>query len=198
VHHDDDRHGARQPRRFDPARFAKLDDPARLAWVPPEDVVRLLAAPPSGLVVDFGAGTGMYGAEIARRRPDLHVLALDEQPEMLERIAARVAAERLANLEPIDPGALPPLRGEIDRILALNVLHELGDDALATLVTLVRPRGAALVIDWNAAVDRPTGPPREHVYDPDEARERLARFGAVESADCVFPYHHAFVVRPRG
>jgi SAM-dependent methyltransferase len=196
VHHDE-RHGARQPHRFDPARFAKLDDPARLAWVPPEDVVRLLDAPREGLIVDFGAGTGMYGAEIARRRPDLRVLALDEQPEMLERIVARVDAERLTNLEPIDPGALPALRGEIDRILALNVLHELGDDALAALAALLRPGGAALVIDWNAGVERPAGPPREHVYDPAEARERLARFGAVESADGVFPYHHAFVVRPQ-
>jgi SAM-dependent methyltransferase len=193
----DERHGARQPRRFDPARIAKLDDPVRLGWVPPEDVVRLLDAPRDGLIVDFGSGTGMYGAEIARRRPDLRVLALDEQPEMLERIAARIAHEQIANLEAIDPGALGPLRGAVDRVLALNVLHELGDDALAALVALLRPGGGALVIDWNADVERPAGPPPQHAYGPAEAHARLARFGDAQPVAAAFPYHHAFVVRPQ-
>lgn len=193
----DERHGARQPRRFDPARIAKLDDPVRLQWVPPEEVVRLLDAPLGGVVVDFGSGTGMYAAKIAHLRPDLRVLALDEQPEMLERIAARVADERLANLVAIDPGVVPTLRAGVDRVLALNVLHELGDEALEGLVALLRADGAALVLDWNAAVERPAGPPREHVYEPDEARERLAGFGAVQPLEAAFPYHHAFVLRPR-
>ena len=177
--------------------MAKLDDIARLGWVQPEEVARLLDTPRDGVIVDFGAGTGMYSAEMARRRPDARVLALDEQPEMLARIATRISEERLENLEAIDPGALPALQGTVDRILALNVLHELGDDALAALVTLMRPGGAALVIDWNAAVERPAGPPNDHVYDPAEAEERLARFGSVASADGAFPYHHAFLVRPR-
>jgi len=192
----DERHGARQPHRFDPARAAKLDDPARLEWVPPQEVLRLLDAPEAGLVVDFGAGTGMYAAALARLRPDLRVLALDEQQPMLERLAARAANEGLANLEPTAPDALEEVRGRVDRVLALNVLHELGDDALAALVALLRPDGAALVIDWNAAVERPAGPRREHVYAPSEARERLARVGVPTSADAAFPFHHAFLVRP--
>jgi SAM-dependent methyltransferase len=192
----DERHGARQPHRFDPARAAKLDDPARLAWVPPDDVVRLLDAPRDGFVVDFGTGTGMYGAAIGRLRPDLRVFALDEQPAMLDRVAARIASEGLANVEPIAPAALDDLRGRVDRILALNVLHELGDDALAALVGLLRPTGAALVIDWNAEVERPAGPRREHVYTPREAHDRLARVGLPTVAAAAFPYHHAFLVRP--
>jgi SAM-dependent methyltransferase len=191
----DDRHGARQPHRFDPARAALLDDPARLAWVPPEEVLRLLAAPEAGLVVDFGAGTGMYAAALARLRPDLRVLALDEQPPMLERLAARAASEGLANVEPIGPEALAGVSGRVDRVLALNVLHELGDDALKALVALLRPEGAALIIDWNAEVERPAGPRRDHVYTPAEAEARLARVGVPTAAPAAFPYHHAFVVR---
>lgn len=85
----------------------------------------------------------MYGAAIARLRPDLRVLALDEQPAMLERVAARVASDGLANLEPIAPAALEALRGRVDRVLALNVLHELGDDALSALIALLHPAGTA-------------------------------------------------------
>jgi trans-aconitate methyltransferase len=54
----DDRHGAKQPHRFDPARAAALDDDAREAWLPAEDLFALLDAPEHARVLDFGAGTG--------------------------------------------------------------------------------------------------------------------------------------------
>ena len=54
--------------------------------------------------------------------------------------------------------------GGVERVFALNVLHELGDDALRVLVGLLRPEGVALVVDWNADVERAVGPPNDHVY----------------------------------
>jgi len=64
-HRGGDRHGARQPERFDPARAALLDDPARFEYLPPDEVFTMLAAPTGGRVVDFGAGTGAYAIELA-------------------------------------------------------------------------------------------------------------------------------------
>ena len=61
----DDRHGARQPERFDPARAALLDNPARFEHLPPDEVFAMLAAPAKSRVVDFGTGTGMYAIELA-------------------------------------------------------------------------------------------------------------------------------------
>src|SRR5579863_10143435 len=57
--HGEDRHGARQPRRFDPKRAARLNDPTRLAYLPPDRIFALLAAPQGGRVADFGTGTGL-------------------------------------------------------------------------------------------------------------------------------------------
>src|SRR5262245_42374436 len=47
--------------------------------------------PPGGLVVDLGAGTGALSAAILDALPDVRVLLVDVDPNMLETAAARCA-----------------------------------------------------------------------------------------------------------
>ncbi len=193
--HDQGRHGAKQPERFDPARAAKLDDPARFEYLPPAEVVELLDAPQGACVIDFGTGTGTYAIELARRRPDLEVIALDEQPEMLELLRAKPAAAALRNLRPVLTDALSELQAKADRILAINVLHEVGDEAMRGLVGLLKPGGLALFIDWRADVERPAGPPKDHVYDAAGGRKRVETFGLAVERERLFRYHFALMAR---
>jgi SAM-dependent methyltransferase len=193
----DDRHGAKQPDRFNPARASILDDAGRFAYVPPAALLEALAPPPSSTLLDFGAGTGLYAVELARMRPDLRILALDEQPSMLERLRAALAQAGVPNVAAIEPPDLATLRGSVERILALNVLHELGDAALRVLRELLAPGGAALFVDWNADVDRPFGPPRDHVYGPREAERRLADAGFTVVGRSAFAYHYALRTESR-
>jgi SAM-dependent methyltransferase len=195
VHHD--RHGAKQPDRFDPARAAILDDPARFAYVPPDTLLAELAPAPSATLVDFGAGTGLYAIALAQRRPDLRVVALDEQPAMLQHLRAAIERGGVSNVEAIDGSGLAALNGRVGAVLALNVLHELGDAALDELRALLAPDGRALFVDWNADVDRPVGPPRDHVYGPAEALQRLERAGFSAAARAPLPYHFVIAARSR-
>ena len=192
----DDRHGAKQPQRFDPARAARLDDPARFEYLPPVALLALLDLKEDATLVDFGAGTGAYAIEIARARPAVLVYALDENETMLAHLREKLASSDVSNVTPIEPSELGPLKGRVDRILALNVLHELGDASLAELGGLLARGGKALFVDWNADAERPHGPPREHVYGVAEARRRLRESGLVETGMSTFPYHYAFVVVP--
>lgn len=190
------RAGAKQPRRFDPCRADMLDDTSRFEYLPPERVLEMLDPPGGSLIVDFGTGTGTYAIRVATMRPDVTVVALDEQPEMLERLRAKPDARSVSNLRPALPSELGALRGRADRVLALNVLHELGDDALRSVADLLGTDGFALFIDWNAEVERPVGPPREHVYGPREAIERLQRGGLkIESLEPLC-YHYVLRARP--
>lgn len=190
----DDRHGARQPERFDPERASRLDDPARFEYVPPEQVASMLEIPSGGKVLDFGTGTGTYAIELAKRRPDVEVIALDELPEMLSYLQAKPAASELSNLKPVLSTQIADFKGKIDRVLALNVLHELGDESLQNLKALLKPDGAAVFIDWNAEAERPAGPPAEHVYSPAEGRQRLEQMGFQVESERLFPYHYALRV----
>lgn len=192
-----DRRGAKQPRRFDPGRAALLDDPARLSYLPPQDVLALLDAPRDAMLVDFGTGTGTYALALAHLRQDLRIVAIDEQPEMLALVHAKLEREHVPNVEAAASDAIPRLRGRADRVLAINVLHELGDEAITELRGLLTPAGVALFIDWSADVERPVGPPADHVYTPGEAKTRLEASAFSALRESRFPYHYALVVQSR-
>jgi SAM-dependent methyltransferase len=187
------RHGARQDRPFNPSRAARLDDPARFVYLPIDEVIALVDAPRDATVVDYGTGTGAYALPLALRRPDLHVVALDVQPEMLALLRAKPEFAALRNLETVT-GPPPELRHAVARVFGINVLHELGDDALAAIAALLAPGGRFVTIDWNAGVERPAGPPAERVYRPQEARERLESLGWHIVEERLFPYQYALVV----
>ncbi len=181
-------------KKFDPARAAVLDDADRLSYVDPAELLALLDIPRGGTIVDFGAGTGLYTIEIAERRPDVHVIALDEQPTMIQRIREKPRASR-SNIEARLPDMILERTGTIDRILGLNVLHELDDVDFTAMHALLAPGGRALLVDWNPEVERPRGPDAKHLYDADAARELLARFGFVAERAGAFRYHLGFICR---
>ncbi len=194
-HHAHDRSGAKQPQRFDPARAAMLDDPQRFEYLPPAEIIAALDPPSGGTVVDFGTGTGAFAIEMARRRPDLRIVAYDEQPGMLDLLQAKPEAARLANLEPVLSDRGGEMAGIADRILALNVLHEVGDEALALMIGMLKQGGSILFIDWDAEIERPVGPPRDHTYSAREARERLERAGLAVKPLERWRYHFVLSAR---
>jgi ubiquinone/menaquinone biosynthesis C-methylase UbiE len=187
--------GAKQPYIFSYERANVLDHPEREGWLPTAALVELLAVPSGSQVLDFGTGTGRYGLAFAQARPDLRVVAYDVQPEMLDIVRRRTADLRLENFSAESwEGTLE--KAPYDRIFALNVLHEIDDDTLRSLAPLLAPQGDVLIFDWDATIDRPTGPPAEHAHSPAEARDRVARSGlqCIERIrDARFPYH--FILR---
>jgi SAM-dependent methyltransferase len=189
------RAGARQPDKFDPRRADLLDDASRFGYLPPEKLFALLDPPPGGCVVDFGAGTGTYSILLARARPDITVIAFDEQPEMLDRLRVKPEFRQLKNLRAALSDETGNLRGRADRVLLLNVLHELGDEAIEEMGSMLKAGGFAICVDWNAEVDRPVGPPKDYVYTPEEAITRLKRAGFSAELLDPLPYHFALRLR---
>jgi tRNA G46 methylase TrmB len=99
----DHRSGAKQPHPFDPARAALLDDRSRFQYLPPAALIALLDLNVADTLVDFGSGTGTYAIEIARARPDVQVLAFDENRTMLELTREKLRSAHLPNITAVTP-----------------------------------------------------------------------------------------------
>lgn len=185
--------GAKQPHIFSHERAAVLDDEEREGWLPTGVLTSMLALHDGESALDFGAGTGRYALAFARAYPRSHITAYDVQPEFVAMIESRARDANLSNVR-----AAATLEGTYDRIFAANVLHEIGDEDLRLMRRALNERGRALVIDWDAEIDRPTGPPREHAHSRAEAIERLERAGFTDIKtieEPKLPYHFVFSAR---
>ena len=187
--------------KFDPQHAEKLENPERLVELPPAKLVELLRLSGAETVVDFGAGTGMYSIPLAAAVPLGRVLAVDEQPELLDRLRAKLASHpETVNVEPVlSEGGRAPLDDAVaDRMLIVNVLHHVYDDpkALDEIRRLLAPGGLLVAAEF-ARMDRPVGPPNDHVLTLDDVRALLAETGLAELAlyapGSVGLYHNVIV-----
>jgi ubiquinone/menaquinone biosynthesis C-methylase UbiE len=184
-------------RRFKPTEAHRLEDPERLKWLPPSEVLALLPLRPGLRVADIGAGTGYFALPIAREiGPSGKVWAVDVEPEMLARLKQKIeSAGPLQNVELLEGEAtntrLP--QGELDLLLMANLWHELDDPegALGEANRLLCIGGRLAILDWRPDVDRPPGPPLEHRISPAEVNGFLESHGwSVERASQVGRYSY--------
>jgi ubiquinone/menaquinone biosynthesis C-methylase UbiE len=189
----------RDPKKFDPARAHLLDAPERERYLPTAKLVELLALDGGETVVDYGAGTGRAAVALAAALPRGRVIAVDENDEMLEHLRGRLDGLANASAVRIAGNRLDMDPGGADRVLAVNLLHEVrGERALAEMRRLVSPDGFVLVVDWERGRERATGPPDELLYSIEEAALELADSAfSVESVDAGLPYHFALIARPK-
>jgi SAM-dependent methyltransferase len=198
--------------KFDPRNVARLDHPDRLGYEPPGDVLGLLALAGDETVVDYGAGVGYATLPLAAALPRGRVVAVDRSAELLDELRRRLAASAanggVGGAGPVElflttDNRVPLPDGAADAIVALNLWHEIYDEqpALDELRRLLAPGGTLAIVDW-APVERPVGPPGEHVLTLDQALAVTDAMDlvadAVHPAGTLFAYHYAIVARPRG
>ncbi len=170
--------------KFDPKNAEKLENPDRLVEMPPARLVELLELTGAETVVDFGAGTGMYSIPVAEALPDGELIAIDEQGVLLARLRDKLAAHPTAGrvrLVVTSEAHVPLPDGAADRLFMINVLHHINDDpaAMAEVVRLIAPGGLMLAAEF-ARMERPVGPPNDHVLALDELRATLESLGLRE------------------
>jgi ubiquinone/menaquinone biosynthesis C-methylase UbiE len=197
--HGRDRHG--NPEDLD-AYLARLEDPERLGWQRPDDVVRALALREGAIACDLGAGPGVFALRLARAvGPRGRVHAVDVEPRMVEILRARVKEAGAGNVNPIlAPGgeaALPP--EPCDVILVVDTFHHFPDGAAALrrLATALAPGGVVAVVDFHDG-ELPVGPPPDHRVSRAAFLEAAAAAGlAVVREETFLPYQYFVLLRPR-
>jgi SAM-dependent methyltransferase len=189
-------------RKFDPARADRLDAPERETYLPDAPLVALLGLAGEETVIDYGAGTGRLAiAARAALGAGGRVIAVDESEEMVARLRERIAvAEAHVEVVGIVSNRVPEPDGTADRVLAVNVLHEVhGERALEEMRRLLHPDGLLLVVDWERGRDpqRGLGPTDEILYSEDEAVAELDRAGFEVERHPSQRWHFVLAGRPR-
>jgi len=185
---------------FDPQHAGRLEDPARLAALPQAAVVALLRLDGGETVVDYGAGTGIYTVAVAAALPRGRLIAVEALPRLAEMLRTKITPDLSERLEIVetDRNTVPVPDATADRVVMVDVLHHLYDQpgALAEVTRLLRPGGLFVVVDWGD-LERPVGPPIQHVLGLDAVRDIVTSMGLdvveAHAPGTLLPYHLALV-----
>ena len=178
----------------------RLEDPERLKWLPPEEVMARIG-PVSGMTIaDVGTGTGYFAFPFASAVGiEGKILAVDFQKEMLEKLRLKLsgtgAPQNIVLVEG-EAGRTTLPGNSCDLVFMANLWHELDDEAgvLGEVKRLIRPGGRLAILDWRGDRGSPPGPPVAHRVPLDTLRDVLTRHGwRVDSAGNVGMYSYLVI-----
>ncbi|MDX2210038.1 MAG: class I SAM-dependent methyltransferase [Sphingopyxis sp.] len=156
-----------------------------------EQIMDAAAVAPGMTVADIGAGDGYYTVRLAQRVGERgRVLAQDIQPKVIERLADRVARERLDNvslkLGGVDDPRLPP--NSFDRVFLVHMYHEIGEPYafLWRLWPALRDGGEVIVVDSDRPTDQHGTPFRLLVCEYEAVGYRLVAFSEKKDVGAYF------------
>ncbi len=150
---------------------------------------------PGMTVADIGAGTGYYSIRMAKQvQPGGVVLAVDIQPEMLDRLRENAKTAGIANVQTIlgtesDP-KLPPK--SVDVAIMVDVYHELSrpQRVLQHIRSALKPDGELVLLEYRK--EDPSVPIRqEHKMSLEEVKAEVQPEGYrfVKSVETL-PWQH--------
>lgn len=130
-----------------------LESPQRVQRLKVAETVAALKLRPGDVVVDVGAGSGLFEQDLSRAvGPTGKVYAVEIEQGLVDAIAGKVAQMNLANVRPVlgrftDP-ALPAR--DVDVAFIYDVLHHIEDRPtyLKTLAGYIKPGGRIALVDF--------------------------------------------------
>lgn len=139
-------------------------------------------------IVDLGAGIGYLSIPLAKA--GAKVIALDFQQEMLDGIRERDGGSERITLVRAELPEIPLPDDSVDRVLMVNVFHEVLDKRkLASEISRVlRSDGRITDVDWQAR-ETERGPPMHERVPMAEVPDLFPGFNLVKGYDDENYYH---------
>ncbi len=141
-HHRDGEHFAQLMKESFAGRFDESFWSAWGAWMEP-------AYSDNPVVLDLGAGPGLFLQALAERTPGIRALGVECAPYMLEAAGELPPGCELI-VEDLHAPRLPLAAGEVDAVMASVVLHEMNQPVLALreVHRCLKPGGRIYIADW--------------------------------------------------
>lgn len=176
-------------RKFDPAKLDKLNNPERLQVIDPDKLWAALEPDHPQVLVDIGAGTGLFARAFADKMPEGDIYACDLSPVMIDWMRQHVVPNfPRIHVQPSTETATGLADGIADLVIMINLHHELErpEALLVEAYRLLKNGGKVLVVDWKKQ-ETGEGPPLEIRVEAEEIMRqlRVAGFSAVRSQETL-------------
>ncbi|PKQ15396.1 MAG: hypothetical protein CVT67_09675 [Actinobacteria bacterium HGW-Actinobacteria-7] len=180
--------------KFDLAKIHKLDDTGRFETMRPEVMWRALEDPSPEVIIEIGAGTGLFSAKFAEMAPGATVYSADTEQVMLDWMREHRPEVAAGRMVPVlsQETTVPLPDGTAQLVVMLNLHHELADPrAICTeAYRMLLPGGQLLIVDW-APGDTPKGPPQEVRVSANDVVALLSSvgFASAQAHEDALPWH---------
>lgn len=163
--------------KFDPKKLDKLNSPERLKMINPDLVWETLNLKTPSVLVDIGAGTGIFAREFAKKIHEGKIYACDSSKIMVDWMKENLEDK---NIIPIlsDESFVGLDYGMADLVYMITVHHELfePEKLLIEAHRLLKTGGKIAIIDWRKE-EMANGPPVEKRISEETIINQLQKGG---------------------
>lgn len=172
-----------------------------MTFIEPQIQIDTLGLNPGNVVIDLGAGSGVYSILAAKAvTPRGTVYAVDLHQDLLTRLKRDASEQGLSNLDVIwgdvEVKDGVKLTSHIaDAILICNTLFMAEDKEglLSEVNRLLKINGKVLVVEWNDSHEG-VGPHPSHIFYEQDAKNLFIKNGfEISNASDDTSYHYRFV-----
>lgn len=186
--------------RFDDADAWALqfEDPKRVEWQKPDEVLAALQLKKDDVVADIGSATGFFPVRVAPLVPQGHVYGADVESSMVEYLNKRADREGLSNLTShLADFDDPKIPVPVDWILIVDTYHHLErrPEYFQRLATSLEPGGKIAIIDFRPKSSM--GPAPEAKVSAEQVKAEVVSAGYKLVAEHDFLPEQYFLVFSR-
>ncbi|HQN75758.1 MAG TPA: class I SAM-dependent methyltransferase [Methanomassiliicoccales archaeon] len=177
-----------RPTQFPASESHRLLNEERRRRQPVEVIIDRIRPRKDEVIADLGAGVGYLSIPLADEGAE--VIALDLQQEMLDRIRERDNGLGRIRLVRATLPEIPLPDASLDRVVMVNVFHEVEDKAGLTreISRVLRPKGRVSLVDWQARGTE-GGPPLHERVPAEKAPSYFPGFVLDKRYDDPYHYH---------
>ena len=178
---------------------AYMEDPRRIEWQKPEQVIDHLFIKQGNTVADIGAGTGYFTTLFSQHvGKNGMVYAVDVDESMVKLLRNRTEKENLRNVTSIlaksDDPLLPNLSTDLVFICDTYLFLENRVPYLTRLRNSLKSGGRLAILSFNTKAEIPGAPPAHKMISKENTIQEVEKAGFALEAEYFFlPYHDFFV-----
>lgn len=179
-----------------------LERPNREEEEKSELMVESLKLKPGAVVADIGAGSGYFVGRLSTKVGNSgRVLAVDIQPEMLQLLTNKLAAQGITNVHPIlgtitDP-KLPP--ASVDLVLMVDVYHEFSHpyEMMQAISRSLKPGGRVAFVEFRGEDPKVPIKPVHKMTEAQVKKEMTVQPLEFVETIGTLPWQHIILFRKR-